>query len=425
MSVTRDDVIAAYRMLLGREPESEDAIQSHMQYSTVASLRAHFIRSAEFYRVEKTESLVATPQPWWKSRLFILTTLVPTAIATLYFGLIASDIYPSESRFVVRSADRSAAPGLDSLFKGSGMGRSGDDAYSVVDFILSRDALAMLDHGSHVRDAVSSPNVDFVDRFPGFDRDRSFEALHYYYQHKIVNVQQDQSSGIVTLVTRAYSPDDALVFNQRLIEASESLVNRINRRAEEDAVSYAAAQVKENEKASAEAAMALASFRNRKGLIDPEKEAAIPLQQAAKLQDELVDVQTRIKQLERIADNNPQLPVLKQQRALLEQAIAAATDRAAGSGQGTLASKAADYTRLALEKEFADKMLASAMTALVQARNEVQRKRLYLERIVEPQKPDAAREPRRIRSIFTVLALGLVTWGILAMLAAGIKEHME
>ena len=48
MSVTREDVIAAYRLLLGREPESEEAIVSHMQYPTLGALRGHFIRSAEF-----------------------------------------------------------------------------------------------------------------------------------------------------------------------------------------------------------------------------------------------------------------------------------------------------------------------------------------------------------------------------------------
>src|SRR5207248_2942644 len=141
------------------------------------SLRAHFIRSAEFYRVEKNERLAKPPRPWWANRLFILTTAIPTALATLYFGLVASDIYSSESRFVVRSADQPPGPALDSLFKGLSGGKAGNDAYSVIDFILSRDALAMLDRGSHVRDAVSSPKVDFVDRFPGFDRDHSFEAL--------------------------------------------------------------------------------------------------------------------------------------------------------------------------------------------------------------------------------------------------------
>jgi len=426
MTVSRDDVISAYRLLLGREPESEDAIQSHMQYPTVDALRGHFIRSAEFYRIERNERFIAAPRGWWTSPLFIVTVVIPTAIAVVYFGLIASDVYSSESRFVVRSSEGAApSSALGTMFKGFAVGRTQDDSYSVVDFVASRDALAVLDRESRLRDAVSSTKVDFFDRFPGFDRDRSFEALHYYYAHKIVSVQQDPSSGIVTLVTRAYTPGDALAFNRELLQASEALVNRINRRAEDDAIGYAASEVRAAQEAETGAALALARFRNDKGLLDPEKEASIPLQQVGKLQDELVTVESQIKQLERIAQGNPQLPVLRQQRTLLEQTIAQTTERVAGRGKDTLASKTADYTRLALQKDFADKMLAGAMLTLAQAREEAQRKRLYLERIVEPQAQDSAREPRRLRSMLTVMVLGLVSWGVLAMLAAGIKEHME
>ena len=40
--------------------------------------------------------------------LFLVTVLAPTLLSIVYFGLIKSDVYVSESRFVVRSSDRSA-----------------------------------------------------------------------------------------------------------------------------------------------------------------------------------------------------------------------------------------------------------------------------------------------------------------------------
>jgi capsular polysaccharide transport system permease protein len=63
--------------------------------------------------------------------------------------------------------------------------------------------------------------------------------------------------------------------------------------------------------------------------------------------------------------------------------------------------------------------------SLEQARNEAQRKQLYLERIVQPNLPDVATEPRRLRSFLAVVALGLVLWGILSMLIAGVREHQD
>jgi capsular polysaccharide transport system permease protein len=50
---------------------------------------------------------------------------------------------------------------------------------------------------------------------------------------------------------------------------------------------------------------------------------------------------------------------------------------------------------------------------------------LYLERIVQPNKPDMALEPRRMRSIFSTFIIGLVAWGILSMLLAGVREHQD
>ena len=76
--------------------------------------------------------------------IFLTTVLIPTVFATIYFGLIASDIYTSESRFVVRSPDRQATSPIGLLLRGAGFSRAQDDSYSVQEYMLSRDALAEL-----------------------------------------------------------------------------------------------------------------------------------------------------------------------------------------------------------------------------------------------------------------------------------------
>jgi len=112
---------------------------------------------------------------------------------------------------------------------------------------------------------------------------------------------------------------------------------------------------------------------------------------------------------------------------LLQSAIEAENSRVAGvgAGFGSLAGKAAEYQRLSLSKEFADRLLASALTTLEQARQDAQRQQLYLERIVQPSKPDKALEPRRIRSIVATFLLGLILWGVLTLLVGAIREHRD
>lgn len=358
---------------------------------------------------------------WRKNRFFWLTVILPTILAFLYFGLIAADVYVSESRFVVRSPERHSASPLGMLLKGSAFTRSQDDSYTVQEYILSRDALRTLDEKLDLRSKLS--NGDIFSRFPGFDWDNSLENMHRYYQ-KIVSVQLDPLSSIGTLTVRAFSATDAKDINTQLLEKAEELVNKLNERGRQDMIRFADQEVTLAEEKAKAAALALAEYRNKKGVIDPEKQSAIPLQQVAKLQDELIANKTQLAQLQFSARDNPQIPVLKQRIQMLSAEIDAESQKVAGSGR-SLASKAAEFQRLALEKEFADKQLATALASLEQARNEAQRQQLYLERIAQPSLPDAAMEPRRLRAILAVFLLGLIAWGVLSMLIAGIKEHQD
>jgi capsular polysaccharide transport system permease protein len=382
--------------------------------------------------LEPTASPLPTPRPKKKSlvnrfmrinRLFLLTVALPTTLAVIYFGLMASDVYISESRFVVRSPDRQSASGLGALLKGAGFSRSQDDSYTVHDYVLSRDALKEIDDKLGVGKAFASSQVDIVSRFGGLDFDTSFEALHRYYQKK-VDMQQDSASSISTLTVRAYGAQEAQGINQRLLELSEGLVNRLNERGRQDLIRSAASEVAEAETKSKSAALALSAYRNAKGVVDPERQATVQLQQVAKLQDELIATKTQLAQLRAFTPQNPQIQSLQLRAQTLQSEMNAETSKVTG-GELSLSNKAADFQRLALEREFADKQLASALASLEQARNEAQRKQVYIERIAQPSLPDVAMEPRRLRSILATFVLGLVAWGILSMLLAGVREHQD
>ncbi|UCV13414.1 hypothetical protein [Quatrionicoccus australiensis] len=359
----------------------------------------------------------------FRNKLLLITTIIPTSLSILYFGLIASDVYISESRFVVRSPERQSASPLGLILKGAGFSKAQDDSYTVQDYVLSRDALKALNDELKIKEAYSSSKIDLFSRFAGTDWDESLEAFHQYYQKK-VNVQLDSTSSITTLTVRAFTPEGAQSVNQRLVELAESLVNKLNERGRQDMIRFATAEVAEAQSKAKAAALALSQYRNAKGVIDPEKQSTIPLQQIAKLQDELISTKAQVMQLEKLAKENPQLPVLRQRVGLLNSEIDVETRRVTG-GERSLASKVAEYQRLVLEREFSEKMLASAMSTFEQAKNEAQRKQLYLERIVQPSLPDESMEPRRIEKIFITFVFGLLAWGIGGLLVSGVREHHE
>ncbi|AMU04870.1 hypothetical protein A2T82_00670 [Burkholderia cenocepacia] len=357
------------------------------------------------------------------NRLFALTVVLPTAIATLYYGLVASDIYVSESRFVVRSPQRQSQTSLvGMLLQGTGFSRAQDDTYPVIDYIQSRDALTELNHGNYIADAYGN-HGDFVSRFHRFF-DNSFEALWKYYGKHVVSVEFDSATSITTLQVRAYSAKDAAQINESLLTLSERLINRMNQRAANDTVSFAQQQVDIAAAKSKDTAASLAAYRNSYAVFDPERQSALQLQQVAGLQSQLYAAQAQLLQLEAIAPKNPQIPVLRTNIAALQKQIEGTTGGVVGS-KNSLSDKAARYARLQLDAQFAEKQLASALTNLENAKAEAEKKQLYLERLVQPNTPDVAIEPKRLKSIFEVFALGMIAWGVLSLLLAGVREHHD
>ena len=354
-------------------------------------------------------------------RLFLLTVVVPTALAVLYFGLFASNVYISESRFVVRSPDKPATSGLGVLLKSAGFSTAGDEIFAAHEFVQSRDALKELNRDNAVVRAFGNSSVSIFDRFNPLGLSGSFEDLYDYFRGK-VTVDYATTSSITTLTVRAYNPQDAQKFNRQLLERSEELVNRLNTRGRSDLVQFATEEVVQAKMAAREAALSLARFRNARGIIDPEKQATLQLQMVSKLQDELIGARTQLQQLRAMAPENPQIPILEVRINSLSREIDEQLGLVAGSRR-SLSATAAQYQRFELEREFADRRLAAAMNSLEEARNEARRKQAYVERIVQPSLPDEAQEPRRLRGIFATFVLGLVAWAIMTMLIAGIREH--
>jgi capsular polysaccharide transport system permease protein len=200
--------------------------------------------------------------------------------------------------------------------------------------------------------------------------------------------------------------------------------NELLRRGRKDLVEYARQEVTQAQEKAKEAALALAQYRTRQSVLDPDKQAASQLTQVAKLQDELTATRMQLSQLRALTPRNPQLPSMEARVRTLETEIARETARVTGEGN-SLTQKSADFQRLALEADFAAKNMASALAGYENALSEAQRQQVYLERIAQPSKPDRAQEPRRLRSVFITFLLGLVIYGIASMVVAGVREHMD
>lgn len=356
--------------------------------------------------------------------LFLLTVVLPTLLAVLYFGFLASNVFVSETRFVVRTPNKQTTGGLTGILQGagfSGIGRAPEDVYTVSQYTVSRDALHHLDETLDLRSTWGAPEVDIMRRFNPLGWDDSREALYEYYPRR-VSVVIEPGSGITTLNASAFQPEQAFRINEILLGEAETLVNKLNDRARNDLIRFAENEVKIAEDKAKAAARAVSDFRNNEAVVDPEKQTELHFAHISRLQEELMRTESQLTQLRVFAPDSPHPPSLELRARTLQEEIAKEMEKITG-GENSLASKAAEFERLALEREFADKQLAGALAALELARNEAQRQQLYLETIAKPSLPDGPMYPRRLRGVLTTCILGLVAWGILSMLLAGVREH--
>ena len=362
---------------------------------------------------------------WLKGHIaLIVTVLAPTFLAIVYFGFFASDVFLSESRFLVRSPQHEPQGGfVGAILQGSGLTHSQDDAYSVHDYILSRDALREIDAKLGVRKAFTSRQVDPINRFPGLYWDDSFEQFFRYYG-KHVNVEYDSASSISTLTVRAYTAQDAQKINDVLLQMSERLVNELNERSRQDLIRYAADEVKLATDNATATAVALFEYRSKHEIFAPDQQAALQLEGVAKIQGDLITTEAQLAQLQKLSPSNPQIIGLESRAQTLRHAIGTEAAKVT-SANGSFSARAPSFERLTVESEFADKQLGVALADLETARAEALRQQLYLERLVQPSLPDKAMEPRRIRSVFTVFLVGLITWGVVSLVVAAIREHAD
>jgi len=358
-----------------------------------------------------------------KRRWFLVMVMLPTLLATLYYGLLASDIFISESRFVIKSPEqkRTQMSTLANLVQTTGLTGGPEQTNEVLTYVRSRDALKALQKIVDIRDKYSSAQVDWLSRFPGPFKQDSFESLFRYYG-KRVDARIDPETSAATIKVEAFTPQDAYIINRELLELSEDLVNRLNSRAQTKGINEAQKQVDLATQRAKDARIALSQYRNSQALIDPSKQAVGMLEIANTMIAERAVLRAQLDLMQRLTPRNPSIPALRNRINAISVQIVSQDSSVVGAG-GALASKIGGYENLLVEQEFATENLTAANAALVQARSDAQRQRYYLEQVVDPNMPDAPLLPKRMINILIVFAASVALYFIAWMFMIGVLEH--
>jgi len=354
--------------------------------------------------------------------LFLVTFATPVLFAAIYLGVIASDRYFAEAKFIIRSASNNSLAGVASIVSSQALSRATDETFAVNEFILSRDAMNRLIAEDKLRDMFSRPEGDFINRFPNFFTRDNLEECYRAYK-RAVSAYVDGGNSISTLEVTAFRPEDARDIAAALLRHAEGLINRLNERAHQDALAHANTIVDRARKDLSDRQTQLTKFRNTTGMVDTARESGSALDAIARMAAEVAQIDATIAQQEALAPASPATASLREKAQSYRDEISREKLLIVGR-DSSMASKLGDFEQLVLEREIAGKALAGAENNRDRARQEAEQQHLYLQVIVAPNLPDQAKYPRRLLYFFGTAIAAYLLYSTCRAVVKSALEHV-
>ena len=359
-----------------------------------------------------------------KYAAYALFVLFPTVLTATYYFLLAGDQYQSEAHFFVvgtAGADTSSTAGSGGI-SGSTPSASVAATMAVVDYLQSHDARRDLEKKLDLVAIYRRPEADW---FARVSQQPSTEQLDKYLFTfpGFVSAYLDISQGVAVLKVRAFRAEDARNVAQTLLDGADRLVDGFGRRIEEDTLRVAHSEVGRAQAQVETIQDKLTAFRLHEQSVDPTKSAQTVLEVVGGLEDKLSQAESDLVASQTyLQQDSPRFAALQNQVNALKSQIVSERSRLTGA-DGSLTPTLADYSKLMLEQDFAQKDYQSALAGLELARIQADRQHMYLVQVVEPNVPQDAEFPRAWYNVMTVFVTLSVCYGIGWLIVAGVKEH--
>lgn len=353
---------------------------------------------------------------------FVLLVALPTALWGWYLWTRAADQYTSTVGFSVRKEQ--ASPSVD-VFGGlfGSASSTASDTDILYDFIRSPDVVAKTDEALDIRGKFSRnwPR-DFVF---SFDPSGTLEDLTRYWRRQ-VKIYYDDSAGIITVRTSAFSPSDAKAIADEVFKASEQVVNSLSDQARQDATRQAQVELDKARGVLTDARQAMTAFRVKTRIVDPTADIGAQMSIMTALQSQLAEAQVQFDTLKQNARPQDQRVLQAEKRITsLKTQIEAERGKFGGdTAEGAnYAQLMADYERLKVDLEFAEGAHQTARMAYEAALASAQRQTRYLAAHVNPTEAQRSLEPDRPWLLALGGALAFVLWSILALVYYSIRDR--
>ena len=354
-----------------------------------------------------------------------LFVLLPTLVVGLYLFGFASNQYVAEAQFTVRGnvepMENISLGQYTSLIQK----HNSQDSFIVRDYINSQSMVESLEKSIGLSKMFSRPEADFWTRFNPSD---PIEDLTQYWR-KHVDAHIDSISGVIRLSVRAFTPDDALTITREVVTRAEVLINNISKRAQADMVVQAETDARTAQERLRKAHLALQSFRNQWGVIDPVKSAEGILTTLTMLRKEKLKAENDLQVLRSstLDERSRSIQTLVANIAAIDQQIKTLQDEMTSAGAlaggPNLTEALLQYEGLLVERTIAEKLEESAHEPLDRARVSAGKQHIFLATFVPPVLPTDSLYPQRGHTLLVAFFCFFVIWSSSSLLIAGIRDQ--
>jgi capsular polysaccharide transport system permease protein len=331
---------------------------------------------------------------------FAAIVLLPVGLVAGYLYTRAADQYASTMAFTVRSEDISSSAadllgGIGAGLAGASGGSAGGDADILYEFMHSPDMVR------RVGEQIDLPEVFSLhrDQDPVFSlaEDSTIEDLTNYWS-KMLTISYDSGSHLMSDIARADSTRYAA-------EDLDTALTRLKKAREE-----------------------LTQFRLANQIVDLQADLQSQMGLLASLQRQQTEALIELDLISETArPGDPRLEQAQRRLAVIEARVADERQKFGAGGEGpggeSYANTVAQFESLTVDREFAERAYASALSAYDTAKAEANRQSRYLAAYITPTLAQQADYPQRMRIIATTALFAFLIWVISSLIFYALRER--
>ncbi len=348
--------------------------------------------------------------------------ILPTILAGIYYGSIATKMYATKSEFIIQTADGPQG-GVGGLLSGTGFATS-HDSITVQGYLQSREAMLRLEDEHGFIAHFGGDDIDFLQRL---EADASNEDAYKLFK-KQVQIGYDPTEGVIRMEVAAASPEKSQEFSQALIAYAEEQVDNLTQRLREDQMAGAVDSFNDAEEKMVAAQTKVLELQEQLGVLDPASETTGLMSQITNFEVQLAEKRLALEQLlDNRQPNQARVSGVQGDIQRLEGLISDLRGQMTEStaGAGSLASISSQLSIAQVDLETRTLMMQESLQALEASRIEANRQVRYLSLGVSPVPPDEPTYPKFFENTLLAFMIFAGIYLLVSLTASILREQVS